>query len=255
MSLLPGDHVLVTGASSGIGRAVTDSLRTAGYSVLGISRREVMPAESPDGGSFEPVRLDLADLDALPARADELARERDDVAALVLAAGQGLFGGLEELSYEQMRSLIDVNLVANLFLCRAFVPVLKRRGRGHLVFVGSEAALTGARRGSVYCASKFGLRGFAQALRQEVARSGVRVTQIHPGMVRTPFFDGLGFEPGEADDNALGPEDVARAVVFALQARPEVIVDEIELSPVSKVVKKKTPGAPAARTAKSAGLD
>ena len=244
MSLEAGDRVLVTGASSGIGRAVADALQHGGYSVLGLSRRQ-----QPATTTFEPVQLDVSLLDELPERAESLAKTHDEVTALVLAAGRGLFGGLEELSYEQMRSLIDVNLTANLILCRAFLPSLKRRGRGHLVFIGSEAALSGARRGSVYCASKFAVRGFAQALRQEVARAGVRVTQIHPGMVRTAFFDELSFEPGEAVENALAPEDVASAVLFALESRPHVIVDEIELSPVSKVVRKKAAGEP------TSGLD
>lgn len=227
---------IVTGDSSGIGAAVADRLLDMGYRVVGLSRR----AWAGDGRAGHARQsIDLSDLDLLPARLDSLAREHDDCELVVCCAGRGDFGSLEQLSYQRIRSLIELNLIATAFVCKAFVPVLKRRGGGQLVLVGSEAALSGRARGSVYCASKFGLRGFAQALREEGAKSGLRVSSIHPGMVRTPFFDDLDFEPGEAPENALQPAEVADAVALVVSARPGAVFDEIELSPLKKVVRKK----------------
>jgi short-subunit dehydrogenase len=107
------------------------------------------------------------------------------------------------------------------------------------VLIGSEAALRGSRYGSIYCAAKFGLRGLAQALRQEAATAGVAVSIVNPGMVRTGFFDELDFVPGERPENALEPADVAEAVWLAVSTRAGAVVDEIDLSPLSRVVRKK----------------
>ena len=108
--------------------------------------------------------------------------------------------------------------------------------------MGSEAALAGGKRGAVYSAAKFGLRGLAQALRQECAASGLRVSIINPGMVQTEFFNGLDFRPGEAPDNYILPDDVALAVQMILEARQGTVFDEINLSPQKKVIRFPKPG-------------
>jgi short-subunit dehydrogenase len=105
-----------------------------------------------------------------------------------------------------------------------------------LIFTGSEAALTGTQKGSLYCAAKFALRGFAQALRQETARSGIRITLVNPGMVQSPFFDELDFRPGDDPNNFILPEDVAEVIVNALTTRDGTVIDEINLSPQKKVI-------------------
>jgi short-subunit dehydrogenase len=167
--------------------------------------------------------------------------------ASVCNAGQGRFGALEEFSYARIRGLMDLNFTSHAFLVRAFLPLLKKAGRGDLVFIGSEAALQGTQKGSLYCASKFALRGFAQALRQECPRAGLRVSIVNPGMVRTPFFDELDFAPGPDPANFVLPEDVAQAVSMILAARPGTVFDEINLSPQKRVIEfggKKQKGAP-----------
>jgi NADP-dependent 3-hydroxy acid dehydrogenase YdfG len=114
---------------------------------------------------------------------------------------------------------------------------MKERGRGDVVFIGSEAALSGGRRGAVYSASKSALRAFARSLRQESSRSGIRVCVVNPGMVRTGFFTNLPFAPGDEKDNALLPEEIARLVSFVLHSRGETVFDEINLSPLRKVLR------------------
>lgn len=227
---------LVTGASAGIGRAIAQRLLAGGYRVVGLARRFPRPLES---SRFEALAVDLSDLDALPGELDRLVASHDDVDVLILNAGRGEFGSLEELSYSQIRSLVALNFTSHAFVVRAFLPLLKRRGRGHLVFLGSEAALAGRRRGSVYCATKFALRGFAQALRDEGSRRGLRVTVVNPGMVDTDFFKDLDFAPGDSADNYILPHDVAEAVWLALSTRPGTVVDEINLSPLKRVVRKR----------------
>ena len=227
-------RVLVTGASSGIGRAVCEKLLADGHSAIGIAR---------DFGKFpcadrrfEPHAIDLADLDRLPEHLQTFVAAYPALDALVLNAGVGRFGTLEQFSYSQIRALIDLNFTSHVFVARAFLPTLKKVGRGHLVFMGSEAALAGTAQGSLYCAAKFALRGLAQALRAECARAGIRVTLVNPGMVQSPFFDELDFRPGPESDNYILPEDVAEVIVQALTARDGTVLDEINLSPQKKVI-------------------
>ena len=106
------------------------------------------------------------------------------------------------------------------------------------MFIGSEGALVGGVEGSVYCASKFALRGFAQSLQKECAKSGVRVVLINPGMVDTPFYDQAHFGCGEGDLEHLTASDVADAVCFSLAGDRRRVIPELNLSPLKRVIKK-----------------
>ena len=231
---------MVTGASAGIGRCIGKRLLQQGMSVLGIGRDFSNPLS---GKKFVPTSIDLGDLDALPEVLNELIRKHPGVSGVICCAGMGQFGSLEEFSYNNIRRLIDLNLTSQVFVIRAFLPLFKRNGGGDVVIIGSETALSGGARGAVYSASKFALRGLAQSLRQECASSSVRVTIVNPGMVRTGFFDKLDFEPGFNPENFIEPDDVAVAVEVVLAARHGTVFDEINLSPLKKVVKKKKPSA------------
>ncbi len=229
---------LVTGASSGIGRAICIRLLEQGHRVVGVARD--FSKFPRNDANFQAVSLDLADLDALPARLQSLQNnltDLDTLDVLVCNAGAGRFGSLEEFSYQQIRALVDLNFVSAAYLARCFLPAMKSQKRGDLIFIGSEAALSGGRKGAIYAAAKFALRGLAQSLRQECAGSGVRVALVNPGMVRTAFFDELSFGPGEDDNHAILPEDVAEVVGSILTMRPGTVIDEINLSPLQKVVR------------------
>ena len=227
--------VLLTGASRGIGHAICDKLLDQGYHVIGIARH--FEQENQNSSYFFPYTMDLANLSILPERLKTLVADYPEVEAVIFNAGRGAFGNLEEFSYMQIRSLMDLNFTSHAYLARAFLPQMKKRRRGMFIFIGSEAALSGKRKGSLYCASKFALRGFAQALREECASSNIRVALINPGMVRTSFFDDLDFAPGEESNNAILPEDIACFVAMILSSDENVNVDEINLMPLKKVVR------------------
>ena len=181
--------VLVTGASSGIGRAVARLLLQQGHTVIGTSRdcrKFIQPMER-----FSSVQLDLSQLNALPQKIRDLQQTFPDLDAVVFSAGMGQFGSVEEFSYPQIEALMTINFTSQVFLTKALLPALKRKANSDLIFIGSEAALKGSRKGAVYCAGKFALRGFTQALREECGKSNVRVCLINPGMVKTPFLNTL----------------------------------------------------------------
>ena len=227
--------VLVTGASSGIGRAVAQNLLQQGHFVIGVSRDCGKFTQQMD--NFSSVQLDLSQLNELPQEIRRLQQRFPDIDAVVFSAGMGQFGSVEEFSYPQIEALMTINFTSQVFLTKALLPALKRKADSDLIFIGSEAALKGSRKGAVYCASKFAVRGFTQALREECGNNNVRVCLINPGMVKTAFFENLTFEPGDHESNAILPEDVATAVSYVLGSRGQIVIDEINLSPLNKVVK------------------
>lgn len=230
--------VIVTGASSGIGLATVRVLLQSGYSVLGLSRH--FDDEIIEHPNLAVDSIDLADVEALPARFSELAERIDlPVAGLVNNAGVGKIGFLEQLSYDDLQVCMNTNFMSHAMLCKALLPRLKKQGYGTIVFVGSEAALAGSRQGSIYCASKFALRGFAQALREECNRSAVRVGIVNPGATDTAFFDDLHYHPAETVSTVINPLVVARSILHMLEVPAGTVIDEINLSPLSRVWEKK----------------
>ncbi|MGR9106208.1 MAG: SDR family oxidoreductase [Gammaproteobacteria bacterium] len=227
--------VLVTGASSGIGNAVAERLLSETHAVIGVSRN--IGDAAFENRNFHAIRADLADLESLPDRVAEILERFPDIDSAVFCAGAGRFGSVEEFSLDQIRYLMDLNFTSQAFIARCLIPRFKRRQSGDLIFIGSEAALSGSRMGSIYCASKFALRGFTQALRQECGKCGIRVTLINPGMVRTAFFDELGFRPGDSPHNAIEVADIAESVCWIFNLRPGTVLDEINLSPLTKVMR------------------
>ena len=228
---------LVTGASRGIGWAISKALVDAGHEVVGLAR--TFDEKSQTLPRFSGEVLDLANLAALPEALEQLRKRYSPFDGIVGNAGMGRFGCLEEFSFAQIQSLMNLNFTANAILAKIFLPDLKKRSSGDLIFIGSEAALIGTQRGSIYCASKFALRGFCQALQAECSKSGVRVSIIHPGMVKTDFFEELSFTHGDLPENFLEPEDVADAVQLILNARPGTAFQEIILNPLKKVIQTK----------------
>ncbi len=222
-------RVIVTGASAGIGLAVSERLAADGWQVVGIARRF-------DGRAFGPfartLATDLADIDALDGFCRTLAREEAGVTALVCCAGIGRFAPLESLPLSDLRAQLDLNVLSPMILARAFVPAFKTRRAGDFVFIGSQAAHQPGPRGTAYCASKFALRGFALSLRVECAPRNVRVSLVQPGMTQTGFYHGQGFAPGGEDEAHLRATDCAEAVALVLSAPPGTVYDEIRLSPL-----------------------
>lgn len=227
--------VLVSGATSGIGYAIATKLLGTGHKVIGIGRD--FTKCNFNSANFTAVEMDLGDIKKLPEQLEPLAQQHPEIDGIICCAGQGRFGSLEEFSYKQIYKLMDLNFTSHAFVCRAFVPQLKRKDHSNIIFIGSEAALEGTQKGTIYCASKFALRGFAQALRQECNNKGVHITIINPGMVKTEFFDSLNFEPGEDTNNYIEADDIAETIHMVLDSRPGTVIDEINLSPLKKVVR------------------
>ncbi len=229
--------ILITGASSGIGLAIASCLIQCNYQVVALARNSSrIPTEVKNNNNFTFISVDFFDLDTLPSQLKSIQKKHNDINSVICCAGKGRFASIEEFSYSQIKELIDLNFTSQAFVVRAFLPRLKQQKNASIVFIGSEAALKGGKKGAIYSASKFALRGFAQAIREECSSSNIGVTIINPGMVNTPFFDQLDFSPGPDADNYIQTNDLANTIVFILESRQGTVFDEINLSPLKKVI-------------------
>ncbi|WP_245177073.1 SDR family NAD(P)-dependent oxidoreductase [Geodermatophilus sp. DF01_2] len=212
--MIAGSAALVTGASSGIGRAVAVELarRGAGRLLLGGRDRDALAEVAARTGG-EPVPADLTSSDGLAATA-AAARSVDLV---VHAAGAGWAGDTAGMPVERLEAMLALNLGAPVELTRRLLPSMLARGSGHLVFVASIAGAVPVPGEVVYSATKGGLIAFADALRMEVGRRGVGVSVVLPGAVDTPFFARRGRRYDRSWPRMRGPEEVARSIVRAAE--------------------------------------
>jgi len=230
--------ILVTGASSGIGRAIAKNLLQQGHVVIGTSRNCRQFGTTHKNFSF--IEIDFSVLNQISTKIKTIEKTHPELDTIIFSAGYGQFGSLEQFSCHQIEQMITVNFTSQAVTTRALIPGLKRKAHSNLIYIGSEAALKGSRKGSIYCASKFALRGFTQALREECGSSSIRISLINPGMVKTAFFESLTFQPGDDESHALLPEDIVETVNYILNSNQNIVIDEINLNPANKVIKFKT---------------
>jgi uncharacterized protein len=220
VSLLTGD-VLLTGATGGIGQAIARALAARGGGLILTGRRADVLEPLAAGLGARAVACDLADRDEV-ARLIEAARPVDVLVANAALPATGL---IDDLTQEQVDRMLEVNLRAPIALARALVPGMTERRRGHMVFVSSLSAKSVGPASSIYSATKFGLRGFALALREDLRSAGVGVSTVLPGFIREA---GMFADSGAELPFGVGtrsPEDVARAVIAAIERnRAEVAV-------------------------------
>ncbi len=210
---LNGKVALVTGASGGIGAAVSRGLHDAGAQVGLLSRR------GDDLGLEGALALscDVRDRAAVDAATEAVVERFGRLDVVVANAGVGAYGSFLELDPEQLEAMIDVNLKGTLYTAAATLPHLIASGAGDFVSLASVAGLRAFPGEAVYNASKFGQLGFTRSLDLELREQGVRATCICPGGVKTDFAIGTGREEGDPElDGMLTAAEVAEVVLFAL---------------------------------------
>ena len=176
--------VLITGASSGIGKTCAEHLHAQGYRVYGTSRRA---AAAPSSDGFRLIAMDVTSEDSV-AQAIELILSREGRLDVVFNnAGDGIAGAVEDTSIEEARQQLDTNFFGVLRVCRAALPVMRKQGAGLILNVSSLGGLVGLPFQGLYSASKFAVEGMTEVLRMEVRPFGVRVALIEPGDFRTGF--------------------------------------------------------------------
>lgn len=230
--------ILISGSSSGIGRAISEKLLTENYSIIGLARRH--EKFNPKNSNYFSYSIDFAKIAVLEEKIKMIQTKHSDINTLICCAGYGEFSELEQFSVEKMQNLMNVNFLSQAILIKFFLPLFKKNKSGKVFIIGSECALEGQKKGTLYCASKFALRGFAQSLRKECAASEIQVTLINPGLVRTPFFDDLSFQPGRDETHAIESLQISDMISFLLKQKANFLYEEINLQPMKKVIEKKS---------------
>jgi 3-hydroxy acid dehydrogenase/malonic semialdehyde reductase len=240
--LTPGAIALVTGATSGIGAALTEALLAKGCKVIGAARNvdtlQAMAARL--GAPFHPLVLDITDAGATAALPDRLPPPWHDISILVNNAGHD-GGGRERFDAcetDALASIIETNVTGMIRVAKAIIPGMLARGGGDIVNVGSTSGHFALAHDAAYVASKFAISGLTRALRADYDGMGLRVIEVAPGIARTGFAEAR--YQGDSDraeafyesfPAVLEADDVARTIIFALEQPPHVTLGEILMFP------------------------
>jgi NADP-dependent 3-hydroxy acid dehydrogenase YdfG len=237
MGLMTTRVAVVTGASSGIGEATVRALAKAGFETVSAARRvEACRALAQEVGG-RALALDVSDVTSVAAFAEAVG----DVDVVVHSAGGALgLDRVEDADLEDWRRMYDVNVLGTVRVTQALLPGIRRRGGGHLVLLGSVAGFEVYPGGGGYTAAKHAVNALARTLRLELNGEPIRITEITPGMVETPFS--LVRFGGDADRAAavyrgvvpLTAQDIAEIVTFAVTRPAHVDIDQIVVRPVDQ---------------------
>jgi uncharacterized protein len=222
---ISGSKVLLTGATGGLGHAIARALAAKGADLILTGRRTDVLEPLASELSARALSVDLSD----PASTDRLLSEAGELDILVANAALPASGLLDSFTMDEIDRALEVNLRAPIAMTHALAPEMVRRGRGHILFMSSLSGKTGTAGSSIYNATKFGLRGFAMAMRAELHHTGVGVSAVFPGFIREA---GMFAESQVQLPKGVGtrsPDDVAKAVVEAIERNR----GEIDVAPFS----------------------
>lgn len=231
---------IVTGASSGIGLAVSRVLCELDYEVYGFGRdfdRRKTAEFLREAENFYPVVGDLLDTGKVCEQVKEIAK-KSQVEVLVNAAGVGYYGLHEQLNVRQIQTMVRTNLELPLILTNRLLRVLKKN-HGYVFNISSITAKQSNPHGCAYGATKAGLSSFGDSLFDEARKYGLKVTNIHPDMTDTNLYRDADFTCSDEDGSFLMPDEVADAVRYVLTQRDGVAVPDITLRPqLHRIVRK-----------------
>lgn len=217
---------VVTGANRGIGLECVKMLLDRGAIVYGICRSGCETVHE----HYRCLKADVGVAAEVDAAMDEILANHGRVDVLINNAGLGYFGYCEDITLSQWNELFNTNVSGIFHFTRRVLPGMKEAGSGHIVNIASIAGLEGYQQVSAYCATKFAVRGFSDALYKEVRDFGVKVTCIYPGSVKTDFFRHS--ENIKPHDNMLMPWDVAANIMFVLETPGNYHPVNVEVRPL-----------------------
>ncbi|MCG8374275.1 MAG: SDR family oxidoreductase [Balneolales bacterium] len=230
---LEGKVAIVTGASSGIGAEFSKILVESGTKVYGLARsmEKLNNVQEHIGNGFVPVQMDITRHEAVDGWVDStFGKELPDI--LVNNAGLGYFANIDNLGLKEWQQMMDVNLSGVFYTTRTIVPLMKKNANVcHIVNIASIAGLMGNPTLSAYNATKFGLRGFSEALFKELRFDGIKVTCFFPGSIATNFFDSI--ETMNLHANMMQPSDIAKTLKFVLETSDNYLINELTMRPLN----------------------
>lgn len=230
---LTNQIAIVTGASSGLGAAISKALVGEGATVYALGRkRDALEKIRADvGEKFLPVVLDITDGKAVNRWFSQTFSQEHSPAILVNNAGAGSFGKIDEMPQSEWYAMVNTNLNGLYLITSEAIKLMKgRRESSHILNIGSILGTTTRAEGAAYCATKFGISGFSEALFKEVRGDNIKVTCLNPGSIETDFFKSSGIE---AHGNMLQPDALAQTVVHVLKTPENMLISELTVRPLN----------------------
>ena len=225
---------IVTGGTKGIGRAIAESLVSAGAGVAITARnddeigRTVAELKKLGAGTAAGYVCDVRDYEQVKSVVAEVAKEFGGLDILINNAGVGIFASVESMSVEDFRAVLETNVFGVFYCCHEAIPLMKQRGGGYIINISSLAGANPHPEMAAYNASKFGLNGFSEALMQEVRQDHIKVSYIMPGSVNTHFG---GDQPSAEQSWQLQPNDIAQVVMDLLEFPERSLPSRVEIRP------------------------
>ncbi len=220
--------VLITGGSSGIGKATAIELikKGAKVSITGRDFNKLDTVASQINAT--PIHLDVSNYDLIATKTSEAIKLMNGMDILINNAGIGEFSKLEDINIAQFENVFSTNVFGLSMLTQQVVKLFKKQQRGTVINIGSTAASSGFSSGSVYCASKFALRGLTECWRHELRRDNIRVILINPSEVTTAFNSDIRKERDELA-NKLSPYEIAHAIICAIDMDERGFIPELNI--------------------------
>lgn len=229
-------RAIVTGASSGIGKAVTLALAHAGIDLALVGRsterlESVAEVARQQGIEVKTYVLDLLRLDQVKAKFEAIAAELGQVDVLINNAGMGYTGSLDQTSLADWQQVIDLNLTSAFQVTLGVLPRMRQQQQGQIINISSIAAKTAFPEWGAYCVSKAALNALSQAIAAEERANGIRVTTVMPGAVNTPIWDTATVDADFDRAMMLTPENVAETILQVVQLPAGANIEEIVVTP------------------------
>lgn len=236
---------IITGASSGIGAATALKLAKAGSSIILISRADdkiekVKQQIEEEGGKAELLVADVTDIEQMKAMVDFAIEKYGRIDNLVNNAGLMLFSQWKDVAIDEWNAMIDTNIKGYLNAIAVVLPKLLQQKSGHIINMGSVAGINIDVGAGIYHGTKFFVRAITESLRKEVSvHQGIKISLISPGVINTGWADKVTNKEGaeiaaKLNKQAIEPDDIANAVLFAFSQPDNVNVNDIVISPASQ---------------------
>lgn len=224
---------IVTGASKGLGAAISEALVRKGATVYGLARNEsaLEKLQTKIGKGFLPFAVDVSSEESVKSWVQDTFKETRGPDILINNAGAGYFGKIDALPLEKWRQMIDTNLNAVFYLTALVVPFMKKNpASSHIINIGSILGKTSGSEKSGYSATKYGIQGFSEALFKELRGDNIKVSCVNPGSIDTRFFEASGIE---SHGNMLQPSELAEVLLSVLETPDNVLIDELTVRPLN----------------------